>query len=60
MVLEQINVGSRIEFKGSKGTVKYVGVLLNAEGVWLGIDWDDPQRGKHNGTHCGIQYFESR
>ncbi|KAH7107600.1 RNI-like protein, partial [Auriculariales sp. MPI-PUGE-AT-0066] len=24
---------------------------------WLGVEWDDPQRGKHDGTKDGIQYF---
>ena len=29
-------------------------------GEWYGIDWDDPDRGKHDGTHEGIKYFECR
>lgn len=60
MVAEQILVGSRIDSSGSKGTVKYVGKVSGAEDTWLGIDWDDPGRGKHNGTYNGIQYFEAR
>uniref|UniRef100_A0A8C3TJF4 Tubulin-specific chaperone E n=1 Tax=Chelydra serpentina TaxID=8475 RepID=A0A8C3TJF4_CHESE len=27
-------------------------------GLWLGVEWDNPQRGKHNGNHEGIQYFK--
>lgn len=29
-------------------------------GEWYGIEWDDDGRGKHNGTHGGIQYFQCR
>uniref|UniRef100_A0A8D0KW61 Tubulin-specific chaperone E n=1 Tax=Strix occidentalis caurina TaxID=311401 RepID=A0A8D0KW61_STROC len=26
--------------------------------IWLGVEWDDPQRGKHDGTYEGTQYFK--
>jgi len=26
-------------------------------GVWLGVEWDDPSRGKHSGDHDGVHYF---
>lgn len=26
-------------------------------GVWLGVEWDDPHRGKHSGIHEGVEYF---
>lgn len=29
-------------------------------GLWLGVEWDNPERGKHNGTHEGVQYFTCR
>ena len=29
-------------------------------GEWYGIEWDDPDRGKHDGTHEGVKYFECR
>ncbi|XP_033368563.1 geranylgeranyl pyrophosphate synthase isoform X6 [Parus major] len=29
-------------------------------GIWLGVEWDDPQRGKHDGSYEGIQYFTCR
>jgi hypothetical protein len=25
--------------------------------VWFGVEWDDPGRGKHDGTTGGTQYF---
>lgn len=29
-------------------------------GVWLGVEWDDPDRGKHDGTHEGHTYFKTK
>jgi hypothetical protein len=28
------------------------------EGEWVGVEWDDPTRGKHDGSHAGVRYFE--
>lgn len=56
----QIKVGHRMECNGYYGTVGYVGEVPPTKGIWLGIDWDDPSRGKHNGTHEGITYFNTR
>lgn len=45
---------------GHLATVKYVGKL---EKVWgdeeiaLGVEWDDPSRGKHDGSYDGRRYF---
>lgn len=30
------------------------------DGLWIGIEWDDPMRGRHNGTVKGSFYFETR
>ncbi|XP_046578661.1 tubulin-specific chaperone E-like [Haliotis rubra] len=56
----RICVGNRILSDGSFGTVKYIGQVPPTKGIWLGVDWDEPDRGKHNGTHEGKQYFETR
>lgn len=53
-------IGDRIECNGQFGTIKYVGLVDGYSDTWLGIDWDDPQRGKHNGTAKGKQYFKAR
>lgn len=45
----EAKVGARISFNGSRGTIKYTGAVDNSNGVWLGVEWDDPQRGKHDG-----------
>lgn len=53
-------VGSRIESEGNYGTVRYVGDVPPTKGVWLGVDWDDSTRGKHNGSHQERHYFYTR
>ncbi|XP_044275976.1 tubulin-specific chaperone E isoform X1 [Varanus komodoensis] len=53
-------VGRRILCNGDVGTVLYVGSVPPTTGIWLGVEWDNPQRGKHNGSHEGIQYFKCR
>ena len=29
-------------------------------GIWIGVEWDDPSRGKHDGVHEGHRYFSTR
>uniref|UniRef100_A0A1A9WDV0 CAP-Gly domain-containing protein n=1 Tax=Glossina brevipalpis TaxID=37001 RepID=A0A1A9WDV0_9MUSC len=45
--------GARIKIVENSGTVRYVGEVSGYKGTWLGIEWDDPRRGKHNGTVNG-------
>lgn len=52
--------GDRIECCGYLGTIQYIGAVEGHPGVWLGIDWDDPSRGKHNGTVNGVNYYQTR
>lgn len=52
-------VGDRVTFRGGHATVRFVGEVSDT-GVWLGIEWDDPSRGRHDGTHNGHRYFECR
>ncbi|TFK54653.1 outer arm dynein light chain 1 [Heliocybe sulcata] len=42
-------VGTRLSLNASLGTVRYVGPVDGTQGVWLGVEWDDPARGKHDG-----------
>ncbi|KAF4614631.1 hypothetical protein D9613_003182 [Agrocybe pediades] len=53
-------IGTRISLSGSLGTVRYVGSVSNTSGTWLGVEWDSPIRGKHNGIKDGKQYFTCR
>ncbi|KAM9792236.1 tubulin-specific chaperone E [Neosynchiropus ocellatus] len=34
-----------------------MGPVPPTKGVWLGVEWDDPERGKHDGSHEGVHYF---
>ena len=34
--------------------------MLQITGEWVGVEWDDSSRGKHNGEHDGVQYFTCR
>ena len=52
--------GRRLSFSGALCTVRYVGPVEGTKGDWLGVEWDDPSRGKHDGSHSGVIYFECR
>ncbi|XP_042206334.1 tubulin-specific chaperone E-like [Homarus americanus] len=55
-----LRIGNRVESDGARGTVRWIGEVPTTEGIWYGVDWDDASRGRHNGTHNGITYFETR
>lgn len=50
-------IGQRRSYDGALCTVRYVGEVEGASGSWLGVEWDDPSRGKHDGHHKGVRYF---
>lgn len=52
-------ISSRIRVNNNTGTVKYVGEVNGYDGIWIGVEWDDPSRGKHNGTVNGQRYFQT-
>ncbi len=49
-----------------RGTVRFQGPLVH-EGrpagsdkeLWVGVEWDNPKRGKNNGTVSGHTYFQT-
>ncbi|NWR71415.1 TBCE protein, partial [Centropus unirufus] len=53
-------VGRRVLCGTEYGTVRYAGSVPPAAGIWLGVEWDNPQRGKHDGTYEGTRYFKCR
>ncbi|XP_051967111.1 tubulin-specific chaperone E [Xyrauchen texanus] len=53
-------VGRRVSCDGERGTVRYVGTVPPTAGLWLGVEWDNPERGKHDGSHEGVRYFTCR
>ncbi|CAG0918595.1 unnamed protein product [Notodromas monacha] len=63
MILAKIpEVGVRIVVKEIHfGTVKYVGPVCAdaSNATWLGVEWDDPTRGKHDGSIGGQRYFQT-
>ncbi len=34
--------------------------LCAFSGTWLGVEWDDASRGKHDGSKDGVRYFETK
>lgn len=34
--------------------------MAGYNGSWLGIEWDDPKRGKHDGVVDGMRYFKTK
>ncbi|XP_049500928.1 tubulin-specific chaperone E isoform X2 [Panthera uncia] len=53
-------IGRRVEVNGEHATVCFSGVVPPVAGLWLGVEWDNPTRGKHDGSHEGIVYFKCR
>ena len=49
--------GQRLLYQGCKATIRFIGEVKGTTGTWLGVEWDDPSRGKHNGSKDGIEYF---
>ena len=57
-------LGKRVELNEKTATIKYVGPLKHKKEskeneIWLGLEWDDKNRGKHNGTVDGYEYFKT-
>lgn len=51
------SLGTRFSLSGYTGTVRYVGEVDGTHGTWLGVEWDDQDRGKHDGIKDGKRYF---
>jgi tubulin-specific chaperone E len=57
---ENPSVGTRMNLYGNLGTIGFVGEVENTTDIWLGVEWDDPRRGKHDGVKNGKRYFTCR
>ncbi|CAI5465517.1 unnamed protein product [Closterium sp. Yama58-4] len=63
---DKFSVGQRVALKepekghhyAPRGTVRYVGPVDGHKGEWVGVEWDDPSRGKHDGVVTGKRYFQ--
>lgn len=52
-------IGSRIVIAGRHlATIRFLGQVHGQDGEWVGLEWDDPSRGKHDGMYDGVRYFE--
>ncbi|KIV79971.1 hypothetical protein PV11_07509 [Exophiala sideris] len=58
MAPNEAYVGQRRSYSGALCTVRYQGPLPSLKGEWLGVEWDDPTRGKHDGSHEGQRVFK--
>ena len=54
---EYLYIGNRLSYNGALCTVRYHGNLAGTQGSWLGVEWDDTSRGKHDGMHQGKRMF---
>lgn len=51
-------IGQRRSYAGALCTVRYIGPLPSTKGDWLGVEWDDVTRGKHDGQYEGKRVFQ--
>lgn len=53
-LINMFAVGNRVrDGDGFRATIRYIGPVAaakNKEEVWLGVEWDDASRGKHDGS----------
>jgi hypothetical protein len=54
------NADNAQETASNKGTVRFVGEVRGTKGTWVGVEWDEDDRGKHDGTNDGHSYFKVR
>ncbi|KAG9014067.1 hypothetical protein FRB94_000265 [Tulasnella sp. JGI-2019a] len=50
-------INQRVAILSDIGTIRFIGTVAGHSGDWLGIEWDNPTRGKHDGSKDGIRYF---
>ncbi|KAF6274816.1 tubulin folding cofactor E [Rhinolophus ferrumequinum] len=53
-------IGRRVDVNGEHATIRFYGIVPPVAGLWLGVEWDNPERGKHDGSHEGTVYFKCR
>lgn len=57
---QNIHIGSRLSYNGDLCTVRYIGKIGHWDGMAYGVEWDNPNKGKHNGNLDGFQYFSCK
>ena len=59
-LLTKSGIGTRLRLGEHTGTLRFSGAVDGTTGTWLGVEWDDPSRGKHDGVKDGRRYFACR
>ncbi|CAD5227331.1 unnamed protein product [Bursaphelenchus xylophilus] len=57
------SIGDRVGVDQKRGFIRYIGSLHiapDSNEVWLGIEWDNPGEGKHDGVLQGKRYFSTK
>lgn len=58
---EEDVLGQRVYQQGKYGSIRFLGKLIGnakaGDDLWLGIEWDEEGKGRHNGTVDGRYYF---
>ena len=52
-----MRVGDTVLYNGKVGTVRFAGTTEFKEGIWVGIELNEPV-GKNDGSVLGVQYFK--
>ncbi|RKF58752.1 Tubulin-specific chaperone E [Erysiphe neolycopersici] len=60
--MREYRIGDRISYSSKFGTseictLRYIGEVDGHQGQWFGVEWDDANRGKHDGSLDGKRYF---
>lgn len=58
--MTDFKVGDRVKFGMEKASIRYVGTVQFSDGVWIGIELDDDNKGKNDGSVRGVKYFECK
>lgn len=63
--MREYKIGDRVSYTTKFGTseictIRYIGEILGYQGSWLGVEWDDGSRGKHDGSLDGKRYFSCK
>lgn len=51
------SIDQRLHIGADRATVRYVGSIDGQSGDWVGLEWDNAPRGKHDGSVNGRRYF---
>lgn len=52
------HVGQRLQIGSERATVRYIDTVDGQSGRWVGLEWDNEARGKHDGSVNGRRYFQ--